>query len=148
MWRFKFSFAKICEASVRRLLYVSTFLGKTNTTSLGDCSGIGACCIGAMTLGLLFPSVLDSRISCSLQSLSTVSPHSCGGTQVVRVFASPPMAATIQSSGVTDGLVRYLCLNHTAPDTRVACVSFMKTFWNQECLNDVPMTYPLLQCCA
>ncbi len=48
---------------------------------------------------------------------------------MVRVFASLPMAATIWSSGVTDGLVRYLCLNHTAPDTCMVCVSFIQTFF-------------------
>jgi hypothetical protein len=47
---------------------------------------------------------------------------------VVRIFASLPMAATIWSSGVMDGLVRYLCFNHTALDTHVVCVSFIQTF--------------------
>jgi hypothetical protein len=42
------------------------------STSLGDCCGIGAYCVGAVTLCSSFPSVLGSRISCSLQSLSTV----------------------------------------------------------------------------
>jgi hypothetical protein len=104
------------------------------STSLGDCHGTGCgtgiCCIDTMTLCLLFSSVLGSRISCSFQSLSTVLLRSCRGTPVVRVFASLPMAATILSSGVTDGLVRYLCLNHTAPDTRMACVSFIQIFWH------------------
>jgi hypothetical protein len=99
------------------------------STSLGDCRGTGhgtgVCCVGAMILRSFFLSVLGSRISCSFQSLSTMSLCSCRGTPVVRVFTSPPMAATILSSGVTDGLVRFLCLNHTAPDIRMACVSFI-----------------------
>jgi hypothetical protein len=100
------------------------------STSLGDYHGTGACCVGAVTLRSLLPSILGSRISHSLQSLSTMSLCSCGGTPVVRVFASPPMAATIWSSGVTDGLVRCLCLNHTTPDTSVVCMSFIQTFWH------------------
>jgi hypothetical protein len=54
------------------------------STSLGDCCGTGACCVGAMTSRSLFPSVFGSRISCSLQSLSIVLLHSCRGTPVVR----------------------------------------------------------------
>jgi hypothetical protein len=65
------------------------------SASRGDCHGIGTCCVGAMILCSSFPSVLGSRISCSLQSLSAVSLRSCRGTPVVMVFASLPMAATI-----------------------------------------------------
>ena len=73
----------------------------------------GFCTLGACTVALtdasfspLFsvdsPSFLfrfGCRMSCSLLSLSTVLSQSCGGIFVVSVFASPPIAATIQSSG-------------------------------------------------
>jgi hypothetical protein len=119
-----------------------------HSASLSDCRGIGACCVGALILCSSSPSVLGSRISCSLQSLSTVMSRSCRGTPVVSVYPSLPMAATIWSSGVTDGLIRHLCLNHTTPDTRGTCVSFIQTCWHWWCPNNMPMTYPFLQCCA
>ena len=37
-------------------------------------------------------------------------------------------AAMTESSGVTVGLVMYLCLNSTAPNTLGACVSFNHSF--------------------
>jgi hypothetical protein len=52
------------------------------------------------------------RMSCSLLSLSTVLSQSCGGIFVVSVFASPPIAATIQFSGVTNGCEIYGALRH------------------------------------
>ena len=88
---------------------------------MGDCSG--------MVLTLL--SGVGCRMSCSFHSLSMVSSWSCGGIFVLGVFVSPPMAATIRSSGVTFGLVRYLCLNQTAPDTCVMCVLFTQIVWHQ-----------------
>jgi hypothetical protein len=107
------------------------------SASLGDCRSIGTCCVGAVILRSLLSSILGLRISCSLRSLSTVSLHSCGGTPVVRVFASPPMAATIWSSGVTDGLVRYLCLNHTTPDTCMVWVVSLVVL--EQCADEVSL---------
>jgi hypothetical protein len=74
----------VLSSTLGSMAYSRATLGKAAGSWLSlsailvDCRSIGPCCIGAM---LSFPSVLGSRISCSLQSLSTVSSRSCGGTQ-------------------------------------------------------------------
>ena len=93
--------------------------------TLGACTG--ACSGTVLTLS----SVFGCRMSCSCGSLSMVLSQSCGGIFVVSIFASPTMAATIRSSGLTAGLVRYLCLNQTAPNTRVLCVPFIQIVWHR-----------------
>ena len=77
--------------------------------SVGCCS-----CRGGDVL--LLSSIYSVRMSCSWRNFSKVSLHSWGGIPVVSVLASPPIAAVMQSTGVTNGLVKYLCLNHIAPD--------------------------------
>ncbi len=61
---------------------------------------------------------------------------------MVRVFASLPMAATIWSSGVTDRLVRYLCLNHTTQYLRGVHVlhpDLLALVVLKQCANDVSL---------
>ena len=67
---------------------------------------------------LLLSTICGVRMSCSLHDLSKVSSRSWGGIPVESGFASPPIAAVMQSAGVTNGLVKYLCLNNTAPDVQ------------------------------
>ncbi len=57
-------------------------------------------------------------------------------------------AAMTKSSGVTDGLVRYLCLKNMAPEIQVAQVAVDQNFQHRECLLDVPRTNAFLQCSA
>ena len=93
------------------------------------------CTLGGVALasGALSISLTDVgvRISWSRFNLSNVSSRSCGGTPVVSVFARPPIAAVILSAGVIDGWVRYLCLNHTAPDVRRLCESTIQIVWHR-----------------
>ncbi len=46
-------------------------------------------------------------------------------------------AAMTKSSGVTDGLVRYLCLKNAAPKIQVAWVAIDRNFQHRWCLVDV-----------
>ena len=57
-------------------------------------------------------------------------------------------AAMTKSSGVTDRLVRYLCLKNAVPKIRVAWVAVDQNFQHQYCLVDVPRTNAFLQCFA
>jgi len=93
------------------------------------------CTLGGGPIAFGTPSIsltgAGVRISWSRFNLSNVSSRSCCGTPVVSVFARPPMAAVILSAGVTDGWVRYLCLNQTAPDVRQLCESTIHIVWHR-----------------
>jgi len=93
------------------------------------------CTLGGGAFAFVAPSLsltgAGVRISCSRFNLSNVLSRSCGGTPVVSVFARPPIAAVILSAGVTDGWVRYLCLNQTAPDVRRLCESTIHIVWHR-----------------
>ena len=87
---------------------------------------IGTCHGGVASL---YSSICSARISWSLFYLSKVSLHSWGRITMVSVFARPLTAAVMQSAGVTDELVKYLCLNHTAPDMHQSCEATIQIVW-------------------
>ena len=53
------------------------------------------------------------------------------GMFVAKAFDRLAAAAMTRSSGVTAGLVIYLCLKNAAPNTQVAHVSFDQNFQHQ-----------------
>jgi hypothetical protein len=85
--------------------------------------GIGATCRGevsAVMRGALVALAASSNTLRRSPSAWRVEVCSCGDLMPWRVSVRHAVAAITWSSGVTDGLVRYLCLKKAAPEMRMA----------------------------
>ena len=93
---------------------VGVTLGSVRGACIGEWSGV----LLAASWKMSWRSPSDLRVEVC----------SCGDLMPWRVLERCAAAAMTQSSGVTDGLVKYLCLKKAAPEMRVARVVGVQNF--------------------
>ena len=112
---------------------VGTLGGCTLGTTLGGCafrSGRMVGTLGGDAVGGASLIVgMSVTICCRIRSCANLiwSMCCCGRLPLI-AFVKLVVAATMESDGVTIGLVMYLCLKNTVPDMRVALVALFHIF--------------------